>query len=348
MIRPRTLIGDNFGRVLAEINPTLSTLPWKINDVSKLTLTISRSDPQVVEPNFLPGNRIYIELGNGLPPWGGILDPPETWTVDELEMTAYSAEEVLRHRQTDRGRYFADASPGYIFRSVLTEALDIAPMNLTIGTVEEVQGKHSPEYHLKDLLYICQNSLVQIADTDFWVQPTLSDGKINFTAHLYARRGLERPNVVFIDGHNVADLKLKRQGPIVNSWDTAGAGTGWGESSRPYSHREDADSIAKYGLRQGSSIHSDITFQASLDETTDFLIEQTKEPLNRWSMTVTNAKPAAFEDYDIGDVCRLIAPDFGWNGFDGYVRVLSRNYDPRDDKCILVVEDTVLSLVHDS
>jgi hypothetical protein len=348
MIRPRTLIGDHFGRVLAEVNPTMSTLQWKLNDVSKVNLTISRTDPQVVEYNFLPGNRIFIEPGNGLPPWGGILDPPETWTVDELKTTAYSGEEVLRHRQTDRGRYFLDASPGFIFRSVITEALDRAPMNLAIGTVENVKSQHSPEYHLKDLLYICQNSLVRIADTDFWVQPTLDDGKINFTAHLYAYRGVERPNVVFIDGHNVADLKLKRQGPIVNSWDTAGSGTGWGDTDRAYSHREDAASIARYGLRQGSSIHADILLQGTLDETTDFLLDETKDPRNRWSMTVTDTKPAAFEDYDIGDVCRLIAPDFGWNGFDGYVRVLSRNYDPRDDKCALVVEDTELSQVQEA
>lgn len=333
----RVLIGNTYGDLISEIEPAeIDVVQWRLNNVASFKLKMARNDPKLTEDNFRPGNRLLLEFTNGLPLWGGIIDPPRQWTADYFETQVYSAEYLLTFRHTDRGRYFSKASPGHIFRSVLTEAFDLFPLRMNLGDVYEGRPLHSPEYHFKKLEEILSKSLPQIADTDYWVEPRLEDNRIVFYAHHFLRRGAVKENVMLYDGQNIADLELVEQGPIVNWWDLAGQGTGWG-NDRVYSHSRDVESMAKYGLRQDSAIFSDISEQATLDDMAEFLLKQTKDPLRRWSLTALNVKPALFSSYDIGDTVGLYAPDAGFDGYNGGVRLLARNYD--DGKCVLVVEE---------
>ena len=104
----------------------------------------------------------------------------------------------------------------------------------------------------------------------FYVEAGEAGGFITFTAHLYERRGSDKPGVALIEGHNVVleRTSLREQGPIINSWDLAGEGTTWGEE-RLTSHAEDASSVETYGLREASQIYSDVSVQATLDSNAD-------------------------------------------------------------------------------
>jgi hypothetical protein len=287
---------------------------------------------------FKLGNRVFIEFDNGLPPWGGVLDMPDTWTLDDYEASGWSAEKLLESRQTDRGRYFDQASPGYIFSSVIQEAKDFHAFQLDVGHVDTVDAKLSPSYHFNDLLYIAQKSLHQMAGTDFWVEPYRENGRILFRAHLFGSRGSIRQDVALIEGQNLASLKLVRQGPVVNWWDVAGAGSGWADE-RLIVSVYDEESIAQYGLRQSSKVVSDISEIETLQLTAENLLKESKFPRNRWSAKVANRKPALYVDYEVGDRVRLIAPSFQWDGFNGFVRVLSRNFDPKSGDVALVIEE---------
>ena len=72
---------------------------------------------------------------------------------------------------------------------------------------------------------------------------------------------------------------------------------------------------------------------------TQALLEASKKPGKRWSIEVQNVKPALFSSYDVGDSVRLVAPSFGWDGFDGFISIEARYYDPTTRECVLVVEE---------
>jgi len=333
----RVTVGDLTGRRLAEINPELKVISWRRNKVAKIPIAMSRGDTHLTEPNLRPGNRILIEFDNGLPPWGGIIDPPSKWTLDTYKTNGYSAEQLLFHRQTDRGRYFDAARASYIFKSVLEEAEAFVPEIIEIGSIQDEAELYYPDYHFESLMKVAE-SLVNLAGIDFWIRPALVEGRIVFYAHMAQQRGSLKSGVLLQEGLNIAEITLDEQGPVQNDWATAGSGQGWGDQ-RIYSAARDASSVSRYGLRQAAGIFSSIVDQATLDSNTAALLAASKQPGNRWAIEVQNAKPALFAAYDIGDIVRLVAPSFGWNGFDGYVSVEARYFDPLTEECVLVVEE---------
>ena len=333
----RVQVGTKEGRRLAEISPNLNVVSWRRNGVSKMPIQLVRGDSRLKEANFRPGNLVYIEFDNGLPPWGGVIDPPSQWTLDHFKTTAYSGEQLLDFRQTDRGRYFEDQTASAMFRKALQEAESYSGNVVKIGAMEDGGYAFGAEYHFDSLLAIAE-SLVDLASVDFWVEPRIERRKICFYVHMKQWRGVVRPRVVLQEGLNIADITMEEQGPIINHWVTAGSGSGWGDD-RIYSQDRDLDSINKYGLRQGTGIYSGVVYQSTLDIKTQALLEASKKPGKRWSIEVQNVKPALFSSYDVGDTVRLVAPSFGWNGFDGYISIEARYYDPTTRECVLVVEE---------
>jgi hypothetical protein len=337
MAKVRATLADQFGRPIADVSPALGVISWKLNTSTKVPLSFPKSDSKLIRANFQPGNRILMEFDNGLPAWGGVLDMPDTWTLNDYEASAWSPEKILETRQTDRGRYFDQAEPGYIFRSVITEANDFSPFAVEIGQIDEMEVRISPDYHFENLLEVAK-SLNGMTGVDFWVEPLRISKQVVFRAHLYEMRGNLKNNVALVEGRNLSELKLVRQGPIVNWWDVVGGGSGWADD-RLMTTVYDEESIAQYGLRQNSRIISSIKVMETLERTAERLLADSVKPRNRWSAKVVNLEPALFDSYDVGDRIRLEAPNFQWDGFNGYVRVLARNYDPITGDVVLVIEE---------
>ncbi len=335
----RVLVADRTGRILAEVEPQVGPLSWRLNGVGKATLTFAKSDPKASEDYLQFGNRVLIQFANGLPDWGGVIDPPRNWTESSIRVTAYSGEYLLGWRQTDRGRYFDSATVGYIFQQLIAEANAVAASGVTVGTVWDAGSAHSPEYHFANLLKVIRESLTaRLSGGDFAVLAAEAGGYVTFTAHFYERRGADKPGVVLLEDHNLAEVTLSEQGPIVNSWVTVGQGTTWGEE-RPLGQAQDADSIAAYGLRQDSEMHADTSAQATLDETAANLLAESARPRNVLTLAATDLAPARFAAYDLGDALRVLLHSYGFGGYDGLVRVLAREYDPGRGVCKLVVQE---------
>lgn len=335
----RVLVANRARRIVAEIEPQLGPVSWRLNKVGKCTFRMSTLDPKAIEDNLQFGNHVLIEFDNGLPTWGGMIDPPRTWAEGAIECTAYSGEYLLGLRQTDQGRYFSGASVGYIYRQLIAEANAVEPTGLTVGAVWGGGTSHSPEWHFKNLLDIVQDSVCRrLENADFAMVAGQSGGLLTFTANLYERRGGEKPGVALLEGHNISRVSLREQGEIRNWWDLAGEGTTWG-SDRLTSHADDPESIAIYGLRQDSRVYSDTSIQATLDETADNELAASKDPVNVLSLVAVDLAPAAFADYDVGDSVRVSLENYGFGGYDHMVRVVTREYDPASGACSLVVEE---------
>lgn len=338
-LQPETKIGDRDGKIIAQISPEFSVIPWRLNQWSKITLSLNRRDPKLKPEFFTPGNRIILTFDNGLPNWGGVLDYPEEWDPDSYKITAYSPEWILQWRTTDRGRYFERQAAGEIATALLQEANGIADTGIQVRKMVSGITAHSVEYHFKDLYKIYTDSLAKISGEEFWIDTVHRDGRIYFELYWEVDRGAYKGDKVLLtEGRNISDLTLRKQGPIVNYWSLAGSGDSWGPD-RLYAFSQSPNSISRYGLRMDAAIYSDVVMPETLNLAAESKLRETQYATNRWSVKALNISPALFASYDVGDTVRMIAPSYGWDGSDQMIRVISRLYDPTTGECILIVEE---------
>lgn len=337
----RLVVGDQNGVVLDELSADILFCNWRLNKVGKCEFEIAAKDPKATQTNLKYGNRIIIRFENGLPDWGGIIDPPRTWDDGVIKVTAYSGEQLFAQRTTDKGRYFSSQTVGAIYTALINEANTIASTGATTGAVYTGGSTHSPDYHFKGLLDIFQKSLTgRLSTFDFDVVPQLAGGSISFLANLYESKGSQKHSLLLVQDKNLARVKLKEQGPIVNSWDMAGEGTGWG-SERLTANAQDINSINAYGLREDSTVYGDVSIQNTLDDHAATALSKSKDPYNIWTLWALDELPARFADYDVGDEVALVAFDYGFGGTDTLIRITSREYEPADGVCNLVVQEVI-------
>ena len=108
-------VASRSGRILAELKANIRSISWRLNKVGKVEFEVSTLDPKAAETNLRYGNRVLFEFENGLPNWGGVIEPPRTWDRGVIKVTALSGEQLFKFRTTDKGRYFTNASVGAIF-----------------------------------------------------------------------------------------------------------------------------------------------------------------------------------------------------------------------------------------
>lgn len=337
----RCLIANKSNVVIAEITPDIEYISWKLNEVGRAKFSLPKTDSKATEDILQFGNRVFFEFDNGLPNWGGVIDPPRDWRGELIKCIAYSAEQIFGFRITDKGRYFSGDTVGAIFQKLIREANDISPMGIIVGDIWDGGTSHSPEYHYKSLLDIFQKSLTQrLSSADFDVTATFGGGCLIFRGNLYQAKGGNKQGVGLVGGKNVTDMSLSEQGDIVNSWDVAGGGLTWGDS-RLTGHAQDDASIDKYGLREKSSIQTGVVMQTTIDDNAKNLLIETKQPFNEYSVDAVDEKPGLFANYDLGDYVTLISHSHGFGGIDTLVRILGREYKPESDQCFLEVKEYI-------
>lgn len=336
----RVLIGDRFGKIIAEVVPEVNSTSWILNGIGKSGIALSTSDPECTEENLQIGNRIYFEFDNGLPPWGGVLELPRDWDGGTVAMTAYTIAQLLKTRRTRKTTSFLEKQVGIIFRDLLVQEESQDPMGITIGSIWKGGHPHWPSYHYKSLWYILDYSLRRLERCDFTFTPYIDNGHIKFRADFYQVAGDDRASSVeLIEGRNTAEgLKLREHGEIINSYAAVAEGSTWG-SERSVVVAEDRQSIAKYGLREVGQVIPGVSQPSSLEMHARQAIDQYSAPRKLFTLPVVNQEPATFASYGLGDVVSCTLPSFGFHGFEGTVRILGREFDPRSGECDLAVEE---------
>lgn len=338
----RFLIGDRHGRVIAEAHPDVGPIPWRKNEIAKTTVRFSRNDPVVTARNFQEGNRVLIEFDTtlGLPTWGGTIEPPAIWTQDHIEITVYTIEYLLQYRRTDKTRAFISTLPAVIITSLLQETEYDQPLGIVTGQRIWTGGRMlSPHYHSKTLWWIIKDSLIAYENCDVRFVPKLVAGQIVFEVQIFESVGDDKSTKRgFKEGRNVGNIRFSKQGAIVNEFYAIGGGTTWGDERLTSTFRE-AASNATHGLRQASRIYSSVSQIATLDRYAQSEVEQHSLPHARIMFDAANTSPATFAQYDVGDVLGCVLPNYSYGGFSAPVRVLSREYIPREGKCRVLVEE---------
>lgn len=331
------LVGNPRGWLIGEIDCSVMGVAWKLNDYGQARLRLSRAVASTMEPLLRPGNRLLIQFGNGLPDWGGILDLPRKWQTGVVDLVGYSGERLLVDRVTGRDSRFVNVSAGRIFASLMGAA---APSGITLGSVWDGPELLTMDFHYRSLYDIFQKSLgSQIGDGDWQVEAQLIEGQITFQAHFFNQRGTDHGRrVALLEGVNLADVVLQEQGPVVNEWLVAGAGSGWGDGERLYGTGRDEASVEAVGLRQRGLIRVDLDTQATLDQATAVALAEFKEPHSTLDLTALDLAPARYSQYDIGDSVWVELYETRFGDFESSVRVVAREYFPQIGACSLVVE----------
>lgn len=337
----RVLVGNRFGNIITEVNPEVSSLVWRLNKIEKANLKFSVKDDKAIERYLRYGNRILISFDNstGIPNWGGTIETPMVWNNGFVNATVYSIGYQLQFRITAKTRTFVSDFVGKIFRNLLVEAEHEQFMGFTFGHIWTGGRLHTVSYHYKDLWWIFNSSLRKLEGCDFKFTPyESSDGRILFDAEVYEEQGSDKTNTVSLsEGKNVVSVKYEEQGPIINEFTSVGAGTTWG-IDRPARTALERNSEQKYGIRQKSRVFSEVT-----DPNTLFRYSYKQAQREAYShamikMDVIDKAPGLFKDYDVGDVVHCKLPNYSFDGFEGDVRILSRQFNPSSNTCKVVAE----------
>lgn len=334
------LIGDQSGRVTAQLQANIQRASWRFNAVGQMVFAVTRSNEKLQEEYLRFGNRVMLQFDNGLPPWGGIIGNQVEWNDNEVVFQAYSGEELLFRRLTARRRQFYNDTVGAIALALLAEADATAPVGVRPGSIWSGGTGHYPEYHYKSLGNALHDSLVENLSAESFVVSAREDGGyIVFELNLYGTRGEQKADIALVENRNISDVRFRVEDSIVNAWYMAGEGSDWGDNDRVYAEAIDEESVALYGRREKFEVRSGVVFQSTLDETVAKRLKDTAYPKRVLGLAATDDPPARFGDYDIGDSITCVLPSFDWQGIHGLYRVLGREFFPANAVTDLVLQE---------
>jgi hypothetical protein len=334
----RALIFDRMGRLRTEISPQCQSVGWRLNEVGQAALYLPYVDPACSADNLHYGNRALIQFANGLPDWGGVLDPPLKCTAEGVHFTAYTAERILSWRRTPKTLSVA-GTPGRIFEAAINAMNATGPTGVEIGEVYGGGEARERTYHLENV-HSSVITLAREAGMDFALLPVFVGGLLVFRAHWWHQRGQDRSGqVALVDGMN-CEVAMDEQGFVANRAYISGQGSTWGDE-RPVVPADDAASQSLYGLREFARVQSGAGGSVTaLKADAAAAVAEMARPRQRVTATATNKAPALFGDYDMGDTLRVTAFPAGGDDWalDGGYRLRAREWRA-DGTCRLVLGD---------
>lgn len=338
MSEVRCLLFSRTGQPLTEIEPEVEAVSWRLNDIGTAVFALAWTDSKCTKSNLQYGNRVLFQFENGLPDWGGVIDPPRTIGEGVVRVNAYTSERLLQHRYTGKNHTFTSTAAGAIYRALLQAADRTESLYIDLGNIFQTGTVRDAEYHYNPLLEAIKE-LARLADDDFYIEPVYTEDRLTLQAHWYDRRGRDRSQQAqLMEGRNVHEAISDSQGEIANRYYVAGSGTDWG-SDRLIGTYTDDDSRVAYGYREYAETQSEVETQQTLDINAESLASDRAEPYRAYSLIVTDDEPGKFSGYRVGDIvgAELFMDSGDWY-FDGDLRILAEEWN-QDGTCRLEAEE---------
>lgn len=332
-------IYNRSGRKLDEIVYNFSSLSWLANGVGQLPISLPYSNPKATKDNIKLGNWLLVQFDNArLPAWGGVMDTPFRQDATSVNVTGYTAEQILAWRETTK-TLKVSGPPGAIFAAIIQNLNATSDTGISLGTIDKAGDSTTREYHFSDALEAV-NELSSTFNQDWAILPVLDgQGKLRFTANWWVRRGVDRTGVVTLREGANANFTNEEQGQVASTVRSVGQGSGWGDD-RKIATAYNNDSRTWYGFREKTFIGAAVSnTKADLQASADGLAYQFKKPISRVSAVVVDHAPGRFVHYHIGDVVTVQAflKTQEWS-IDGPYRVRGRELI-NDNTCKLTLEE---------
>lgn len=323
---------DRTGKPLADIEPMVQSATWILNDEGQLPFFMPFTDDETTRENLQFGNRFLAQFDNGLKPWGGVLDTPRSTTSTGVNVTAYSAEHILKWRRTIKQQIFDQLPPGVIYQTLIATANALFPTRIEIGSIYAFGSQRSYEFHY-DRLYDQIVNLARDSGEDFDITPVLAGGQLSFEANWHVAKGFDRTNdVILREGDNAGGFTFNEAGEIANRIYIVGSGSTW-EGIRLVGEANDGASQDQFDFREFARTQHEVTnLAATLQANADVTVTELANPRVRLTLTTIDKNPGLFADYDIGDTVQVVGALKGGDDWAivGNYRLRSRQWSPNN------------------
>lgn len=342
----RITVYDHFGVPIAELVAS-TTRSWLLDDLGRCQFKLATfTDPNVTRRILQYGNLLKIEhlptldLGGKpqgkLPPWVGVILPPQEWEYGLITVTAYSAEMILKYRPMPFVSLTATTSQ--VVKQILAFVNQFGGVQFGVGNIETTGEAISIDLRLS-----AQEELKNLAVAyghDFDVTPSMTvDGKLLLLLNWYSQKGASVLST-FSEGvgGNMKLPKLVEGGEIVNI--TNGFNAALDPTTRIQAYATNLSSISLYGRFGQNQIFSVDGQSAVQSATTNYnnLHLSPRITLDLMALDVGQT----FGSLIIGNVWNVVLKSVGFYagkiGFQGPVRITGIEYDDLQNECIVTTD----------
>lgn len=313
---------------------------WVLNGVGSATIRIAKTDPSFKESVIKYGNRVLIsedDIGH----WGGIILPSRPWRADSVELTVYTVEELLKHRNPGASSYTGYA--GDIFEDLIASA-NVNEDTLIDTSYLYKSGENWTEDTSSGSVYEALGNIAKRTGQDWEIEPILdSTGKLAWIANWHESRGVDLSgDVVLEEGTHFripSGALLNEQGPIYNSIKLLAFDANGGTTTVT---AEDTTSQSDYLLLEG--IFSEAVPESYTAQTyCDYLLEKHKNPRLTFRVSIINDDVDTFKNIRLGNTVTLWLVTYCISGDNlgaaKQVRITSIEADEYDSTLSLVVTE---------
>lgn len=328
--RPVVHVADEFGFTIGRLNGEVGPVVWRIDGYATVTLRLPPSEAERKSELLAHGNYVELEFPNGLPAWGGVIDPPRELPRDATTLTLYSAEYLFGWPLVgDWGSYVSDAESVWTPDAILSDALGRTEMAARYNLEPEggVWGAwgDGPDPVTADgrggtVLALADAVRSEASAFHWYVEPSTVPvtSSIRFILRrFYHFRRDRRNDAAMIEGHNLVNVEVIEQGPIYNYITvTAGNYDPDDPTRRKYIYRYGE---ARPRLRREMSltlpdvIGSGPNVEGTNTAVGEVLAARARAEHARWSTPrmrirghALDMPPARFGSYAVGDVVNVV------------------------------------------
>ena len=332
----RIMIFNNAGFKLCEIDAD-APRSWMIGQYGRSSFTIPVISDKCRKQFIQFGNLVLIEHEK-LPAWGGVIDPPRTWGNNLVEVTAYSAEYLLKFRST--GFDDMKITAGAMFKELINIANRVADTRLiTAGPIDE--GGESILFELRnETIYDFAKKRITDAGYEWRIKPVLINNRLQFEASLYEKFESDT-NMVLSEGYNIelGDSTLVEDGEIYNQILGFGKGSVW--KNRYKYTAFDLQSQSDYGFRD-FSLDVDEGGKVNVEKYTDEYLAVYKEARKKFDLSALDYGDT-WKYLDLGNILKVELSVCGFNGdklgTTADVRIAGMSYDESVGTVRLICEE---------
>lgn len=335
----RVRMFNRFGYPLTELD-VLVPRTWIRNGIGSAEFLMSTFDEKFTREFMEVGNILLIE-NERLPDWVGRIMAPRSFGIYTAKVVAKSAEVFLQGRRGYKGLKLT-GSAGDIVTEVVKVANRQSPTLLKVGSIY-TEGTTREESLDVNPLFSDVDRIRKRSGNDWNVTPLVDkSGRLALQVNWYKRMGSQQL-FQLEEGKNIEALEdfLIEQGEPTN--DLIGYNNTGGEESTLMDIERDEESIARYGVWQGSVSVTNAKEPSQLQLATKTVLNSVKDMTKTVSLNVLDIDDE-FPNMGMGNLYPVTGHRSGFfgetTGFELNLEIFGMKYDPANPKRLeLILED---------
>jgi hypothetical protein len=321
------IVLDGAGRPLGELQThgAVESVVWRVDGHATAPMTLA---PSIMDdkPGLLAvGNRVLIRFSNGLPDWGGVIDPPIEYSSRAIRTTFYSAEYMFGWPLTPRYADYTGArarTPRGIMVDLMTYVETPARYGIRPPGVWSGADLGEPTVETTYSFETLTSAFGKLRELDsrlhWYVRPLAGPTGVTFETIAYRDALTDATGAVLLQGMNFTDVELIEQGPIFNAVTVAGQGAAFDDPDvwPMVVTAIDESSIKRYGGRREKfqvlpDIKTENATEGNFTRRANETLRVTKAPRLRFRGRALDMPPAGFREWRLG---RRVTAELHWPG----------------------------------